>query len=359
MVTVDEEGKTRVRERYVVSAPLAGTLMRVNLKAGSPVIAGQTVLAVLEPGDPTLLNARERAEAEARVKAGEAAKNQAEARLNAARAAHELATAVLARVRRNAAAGAASPDELQTVESAAQVRAEEVRAAQFAERVAAFELDLARAALVRSDPKSALPADEARLEIRAPVSGKVLRVFRESAGFVTPGADLLELGDPTDLEMVVEVLSTDAVRIHPGARVIVERWGGPGPLAGRVRLVEPAAFLKVSALGVEEQRVNVVADFIDPPEERKTLGDAYRVEARIVVWEADEVVKVPAGARFREPGGGWAVFAVRDGVARLTPVDLGRDNGLEAEVRGGLAPGDRVVLYPSDRVKDGTRVTAR
>jgi HlyD family secretion protein len=358
-VTVDEEGKTRIRERYVVSAPLAGSLLRVQLKAGSPVTAYKTVLAVLEPGDPALLNAREKSEAEARVKAAEAAKQQAEARVEGARKEYDLAAGNLARVRQTHGSGAASAEELHTAEVREQVRAEEVRAAQFAARVAAFELELAKAALIRSDPKSLLPPEDSRLEIRAPVDGKVLRVFQESAAVVTPGTKILELGDPADLEMVIEVLSADAVRISPGNRVVVERWGGDAPLNGRVRLVEPAAFLKVSALGVEEQRVNVIADFADPVEKRQTLGDAYRVEARIVVWEADDVVKVPAGALFRGPGGGWAVFAVRDGRARLTPIEVGHTNGVEAEVRAGLAVGDRVVLHPSDRVKDGGRVGSR
>ncbi|HSQ57618.1 MAG TPA: HlyD family efflux transporter periplasmic adaptor subunit [Gemmata sp.] len=358
-VTVDEEGKTRIRERYVVSAPLAGSLLRVQLKAGTPVVAGQTVLAVLEPGDPAFLNARERAEAEARVKSGEAAKQQSDARVAAARKEYDLAAGNLARIRQSHAAGVASAEELHTAEIREQVRSEDVRAAQFAVRVAAFELELARAALVRSEPKSALPPEDRRLEIRAPVDGKVLRVFQESAAVVNPGTRILELGDPSDLEMVIEVLSTDAVKIAPGDLVVVERWGGEEPLAGRVRQVEPAAFLKVSALGVEEQRVNVIADFTDPLAKRKTLGDAYRVEARIVVWEANAVVKVPAGSLFRRPSGGWAVFSVQGGRARLTPVEVGRANGAEAEVRAGLVPGDRVVLHPSDRVKDGARVVGR
>ena len=358
-VTVDEEGKTRIRERYIVSAPLAGSLLRVLLKAGNPVVAGQTVLAIMEPSDPALLNAREKAEAEARVRAAEAAVQQAQARVAAARKEYELAAGNLARVRKSHESGVASADELQTAEVRERVRAEEVRASQFAERVAAFELSLARAAFRRTDPKSTLPPEDSRLDIRAPVDGKVLRVFQESAAVVSPGTKILEVGDPLDLEMVVEVLSTDAVKVSPGQRVVVERWGGTEPLEGRVRLVEPAAFLKVSALGVEEQRVNVIADFTDPPDKRKQLGDAYRVEARIVVWEAKDVVKVPAGALFRAPGSGWSVFAVRDGRAKIIPVSVGRSNGLEAEVLEGLAPGDRVVLHPSDRVRDGGRIIGR
>ena len=358
-VTVDGEGKTRIRERYVVSAPLAGSLLRVQLKAGNPVAAGKTILAILEPSDPELLNPREKAEAEARVKAAEAALQQAQARVSAAKQEYELAAGNLARVKKSYQSGATSADEVQMAEVREQVRAEEVRASVFAERVAAFELNLARAAFIRTNPKSALPPTESRLDILAPVDGKVLRVFQESAAVVTPGTRILEVGDPNDLEIVIEVLSADAVKVSPGDRVIIERWGGPEPLEGRVRLVEPAAFLKVSALGVEEQRVNVIADFTGPCDTRKPLGDAYRVEARIVVWETDDALKVPAGALFRAPGGEWAVFAVREGVARLTLVRLGRSNGLEAEVLEGLSAGDRVVLYPSDQIEDGVRVIAR
>jgi HlyD family secretion protein len=358
-VTVDEEGKTRIRERYVVSAPLGGTLLRVQLKAGHPVTADNTILAMLEPSDPAFLNVREKAEAEARVKGAESAVQMAQARLSAARKEHDLATGNLARVKKAHEGGVASADELHTAQVREQVRSEEVRAAQFAERVATFELNLARAALIRTGPRSALPPEGSRLELRSPVDGKVLRVFQESAGVVAPGAQILEVGDPTDLEMVIEVLSTEAVKISPGDRVIVERWGGLQPLAGRVRHVEPAGFLKVSALGVEEQRVNVIADFTDPLEKRKALGDAYRIEARIVVWEAVDAVKVPAGALFRDPSGQWAVYALRDGRATLTSVNVGRSNGLEAEVLDGLAPGDQVVLHPSDRVTPGVRIVGR
>jgi HlyD family secretion protein len=358
-VTVDEEGKTRIRERYVVSAPLGGSLLRVQLKAGSPVVAGKTTLAILEPSDPALLNPREKAEGLARVRAAEAAKTQAEIRVTAARKEYDLATGILARIRKSHEAGVASTDEYQTAQIREHVRAEEVRAAEFAARVAAFELELANAAFIRTQPRSALPPEDSRLVIPTPVDGKVLRVFQESAAVVAAGAKILELGDPADLEMVIEVLSADAVRIAPGNRVIVERWGGEQPLNGRVRLVEPAAFLKVSALGVEEQRVNVIADFTDPVEKRAQLGDEYRVEARVVVWEAGNVVKVPAGALFRGADGGWTVYAVRDGRVRRTPVDVGRSNGIEAEVRAGLAPGDQVVSHPSDRVKDGVKVVGR
>lgn len=355
VVTVTAEGKTRIRERYVVSAPLAGQLLRIRHRPGDPVSAGETVLAAIEPGDPSLIDARTKAEIEARVKATEAGRLQADAALQRARSAHDLARKQWERVK--GLRPAVSADELDTAEGKERVAADEVRAAEFAVRVAEFEHELAKAARTRTQPRLSADTDPERFEIRSPIGGLVLRVFQESAAVIPGGTRLLELGDPRDLEMEIDVLSTDAVKMKPGARVIVDHWGGPDPLAGRVRVVEPAGFLKVSALGVEEQRVNVIADFTDPLEKRKPLGDAYRVEARIVISEG-EAVKVPAGAVFRR-GSGWACFAVRDGRAKLTEVSVGRTNGLETEVVSGLGEGDAVVVHPSDRVQDGVRVVTR
>lgn len=357
VVTVNAEGKTRIREKYVVSAPLAGQLLRIRHRPGDPVTTGDTVLAVIEPGDPSLLDARAKAEIESKVKGTEAARQQAEAGLKRARSAHQLAASQWERVKRLRESGVASADEADTAEARERVAADEVRVAEFAVRVAGFEHELAKAALVRVQPRLSAEGDPERFEIRSPIGGLVLRVFQESAAVVAGGTRLLELGDPRDLEMEIDVLSTDAVKMRPGARVIVDHWGGPEPLAGRVRVVEPAGFLKVSALGVEEQRVNVIADFTDPLDKRKPLGDAYRVEARIVISEGD-ALKVPTGAVFRS-GAGWACFAERNGRAVLTAVTVGRSNGLDTEVLSGLAEGDMVVVHPSDRVKDGVRVVGR
>lgn len=355
VVTVSAEGKTRIRERYVVSAPLAGQLLRIRHRPGDEVTAGQSVVAVIEPTDPSLLDARAKAEIDARVKATDAARQQADAGLKRAKTAHDLARKQWERVK--GLGPSVSADERETAEAKERVAADEVRAAEFAVRVAEFEHEQAKAARVRTQPRLSADTEADRLDIRAPIGGLVLRVFQESEAVVTGGTKLLELGDPRDLEMEIDVLSTDAVKMKPGARVIVDHWGGPESLAGRVRVVEPAGFLKVSALGVEEQRVNVIADFTDPLEKRKPLGDAYRVEARIVISEG-EAVKVPAGALFRK-GTGWACFALRDGRAKLTEVSVGRTNGLETEVTSGLTEGDTVVLHPSDRVKDGVRVVTR
>jgi HlyD family secretion protein len=357
-VTVDEEGKTRIKERYVVSAPLAGRLRRIALKAGDPVEAGKTVVAVIEPSDPALLDARGLAEAVARVKAAEATAAQAVPNLERAKAALEFAQSDHRRVRQLRERGGSTQQDEENAELQVRTHSEELKAAQFAEQIANYELELARAALVRSRTDGDSASEPTNFEIRAPIDGRVLRVREESAGVVTPGTELITLGDPRDLEVEVDVLSSDSVAIKPGAPVRFEHWGGEQPLLGRVRLIEPAGFTKVSALGVEEQRVWVLADFVDPPAKREALGDGYRVEARIIVWHSDDVLKVPASALFRQ-GDEWAVFRDVDGHARLTGIKIGHNNGIEAEVLDGLAEGDVVIAHPSDKVVDGIRVRQR
>lgn len=356
-VTVDEDGRTRIKERFVVSAPLAGRLARITLKEGDAVRADTTIVAAINPTDPTLLDPRARAEAEARVRAAESGVEQASAMAASANAALELAQSERTRLEEAYASGAASPIELERVRSTTLVRLQEARAAQFAGDVAAFDLELAKAALVRGQDGDS--GDLAwRFEIRAPVDGRVLRVVQESAAVVSAGAPLIEIGDPTDLELVVDVLSRDAVGVRPGAAASLEQWGGESPLRGRVRLVEPSAFTKISALGVEEQRVNVIIDFADPPEARPGLGDAFRIEARITVWDEPSVLRVPTGALFRDAES-WAVFRVEEGRAAMRRVTIGRRNGETAQVLDGLGEGDEVIVYPSDRVRAGVRVGVR
>lgn len=357
-VTVDHEGKTRIKEKYVVSAPLAGRLLRVDIHPGDAVTARKTVLTAIEPADPALLDPRARAEADARVKAAEARQKQALARVERDKQAHELASHEYERAKALLATRAMSQEDYDRAEHRERVAHEELRVAQFLVLIADFELEQARAALLRTQPRDGTSPDAWRFEILSPIDGKVLRVFQESATIVTPGTRLLEVGDPADLECEIDVLSTDAVKIVPGATVLLEQWGGEQPLLARVRVVEPAGFMKLSALGVEEQRVWVIADFIDPPARRKTLGDGYRVEARIVVWERENVLKAPAGALFRHAEG-WAVFLAVNGRARLQPVRVGKNNGLEAEVLEGLQVGDAVILHPGDRIKDGTGIVPR
>lgn len=364
-VTVDEDGKTRIRERYVVSAPLAGRLLRIDLDPGDEVRAGETMLATIEPRDPELLDARAIAQAEARVKAAEAALEQMVPMLEKAEADQEYAEAELQRVRdartRNPQAVSASEVESKLLQFRTTTAL--LRSAKHNEEIARFELDQARAALIRSRPPEDISPGEQGTRgwdfmIRSPINGRILKVFQESTAVVNAGTPLLELGDPSDLEVEIDVLSRDAVKISAGAHVLLEHWGGDRVLQGRVRLVEPAAFTKISTLGVEEQRVYVIVDLLDPPQERTALGDGFRVEARIIVQEAHDVPKVPTSALFRI-GADWAVFRVNDGVALEQPVKIGLMNGLEAEMIEGLAVGDQVVVHPGDDVVDGTRIRER
>jgi HlyD family secretion protein len=353
LVTVDEEGQTRVRNRYVVASPAGGHLRRIEWKAGARLEAGVTVLAILETGGADLLDARGLAQGAARVRGAESAREQAGARHALAVATLEQARTDLRRAQSLSTQNIISNQELELALTNERVAAQEERATGFGLKVADYELEQARAVLIRAQPGEG--GEGATLKIVSPVNGRVLRVLQESARTVPAGTPLLEVGDPTDLEVRIDVLSRDGVAIAPGARVLLEQWGGEKPLEARVRLVEPSAFTKISALGVEEQRVYVIADFIDPVERRPTLGDGYRVEARIVRWSADNVLRVPAGALFQREGA-WQTFVIDGSRARLRTVQVGQSNGIETEVAGGLQEGERVIIYPGDRVADGSRV---
>ncbi len=340
-VTVNEEGKTRIRHRYVVSAPVAGLLRRIPFKAGAEVVSNQTVVAVIDPVPPNLLDARTRSLAQA-------SRDAAAANLEKARVALAYARSELRRAENLFAAKTLSAQELE---------AAQLREAAAVKDVAAAEASLQEAEARLADFGVHSPGATSRppVQVLAPAGTRILRVFEESSRVVPMGTPLVEIGDPTDLEVVVEVLSRDGAVILPGARVEFEQWGGPLPLIGRVRLVEPAAFTKISALGVEEQRVNVVADLVTPPEERSTVGDNFRVEARIVVWEAEQVLKVPVGSLFRR-GDGWSVFVLQNGRAHSRPVKVGRSSGIETQILEGLQENESVILYPGNRVRDGQRV---
>ena len=353
-VHVAEEGKTRIRNRYVVAAPVAGNMRRVTLNPGDPVEAGATVLTAIDPAPAPLLDPRARVQAEAVVSQIEASRQRASQSLAAARAALTLAEAERERVRSVRKDGTISDSDRDRIEADAAIKAAEVRAAEFALQVIDHELAQARAALER--PDAAATGD--LVEITAPVSGRVLHVMQESETFVTPGMAVLEIGDLSDLEIEAEILSRDAIAIQPGDPVEIEQWGGETALTARVRRVEPAAFTKISALGVEEQRVIVLCDLIDPPESARALGDRFRVEVRIAVWKDDDVLLAPAGALFRR-GNAWHTFVYRNGRAQLTALDAGRTDGRQTQILGGLEKGDRLLLHPPDTVDDGTRVTAR
>jgi HlyD family secretion protein len=357
-VTVDEDGKTRVKDRYVVSAPLTGQLSRIELEVGDCVQVGNTVLAVIQPADPALLDARLQAEAESRVKAAEAAQQQAAARLEAAQESQQLAAHEYKRAQNLVGTRAISQAEYDNAEHQMHIAEVMLRAAQFASQVAKFEVDLAKAAFVRTRVDGDPSNGTNRLEIRSPVDGRVLRIVQESAAVVDPGLPLIEVGNTRELEIEIDVLSADAAQIKPGARLYLQHWGGESPLLARVRRVEPSGFTKVSALGVEEQRVNVIADFDEPLERLQSLGDAFCVEARIVVWEKQDALKVPAGALFRRDSD-WAVYVCSNHRAELRQVKIGRNNGQEAEVVEGLHEGERVIAYPSDKVRPGVAVRAK
>ena len=351
-VTVDEDGRTRVTDRFVVSAPLAGTLGRIELQPGDPVRHGDAVARIVPLASP-LLDPRSRAESEARVAAAVAVRRQAQTVLERAGAAAGQAAREAARERALLGAGATAVRAAEQAELAERMRREEVASAEFGVKVAASELELARAALRRLDAPSAAAGEQ--LVVRAPVDGRVLRLDQKSEGVVQPGAAIMELGDPAAIEAVVDVLTIDAVRIQPGVPVLIEEWGGDSVLLGHVHRVEPSAFTRVSALGVEEQRVNVIVHFEGPPGGWRALGDGFRVETRIVVWEDGDVLQVPAGAVFRQ-GEGWGVYVAAGGRARLRTIKLGRRNDTAVQVLGGLEPGDTVVLYPGDNVRDGQRI---
>ncbi|HET9902659.1 MAG TPA: HlyD family efflux transporter periplasmic adaptor subunit [Xanthobacteraceae bacterium] len=353
VATVDEDGKTRIRERYVVSAPLAGRLTRIKLKAGDRVAVGDVVATIL-PTPAPFLDPRSRREAQERVGMTEAALDRARALVERAKAQAEQADQELKRTRTLVARGVSTQQALERAELAKSVADRDLRAAEFQLHAAEHELDQARALLARYDG-SEREVGEA-WTVTAPVNGVVLKVDQESETVVQPGTAVLEIGDAGDLEVVVDVLSTEAVEIRAGAQVTIENWGGEGTLEGRVRRVEPAAFTKISTLGVEEQRVNVLIDIVSPPERWRGLGDGFQVDARIAVYVADDAIIVPSGALFRR-GETWNVFVVENGRAQPRPVSVIRRSGRLAAIASGAAEGESVIVYPSDRIGAGVRVT--
>lgn len=341
LVTIDEEGETRVRDRYVVAAPVAGRVARISLREGNAVRPGGVVARVF----PAPLDPRTRAEARAQRDAAEDAQRAAATAVVQARLAHDQAHRAWQRAERMAVENAIAPAEREQAELEEATRARELESAEFRAQAATHDVELARATLAGA---------AGPLEIHSPVAGLVLRVYEPSERVVGAGAPLLEIGDPSRLEIIADLLSSDAVRVPAGARVLIAGWGGD-TLRGRVRLVEPSAFTKVSALGVEEQRVNVIADFLDSP---GSLADRYRVEIRVVTWQSDSVLTVPTSALFRQ-GDGWGVYVVAGGKARVRTVVVGHRTAFDAEILGGLDPGMVVVRHPSDRMTDGVRVAER
>lgn len=347
-VTVDQEGETRVHDRFVISAPVPGRLMRVDLEEGDPVRVNQIVARI----DPLPLNQREKEEVLARVATAEANLRQAKAREARARANAEQAGRDRDRAEHLAREGVISAQALDQARNADTTAAEERSAAEFSSQAAASDVNVARAGLVGIDTDSGKPRP--LVELRSPVSGRVLRIAEKSEHVVSAGTPILAIGEPGKLEIVTDVLSTDAVKIHPGDPVLLTGWGGDHPIPARVRLVEPSGFTKVSALGVEEQRVNVISDFVDGP---GPLGDGYRVEAHIVAWSGENVLLAPLSALFRR-GPQWSTFVVAGGRAVARDVEVGHRNVAAAEILNGLTPGERVIVHPPNNIAAGTRVRA-
>lgn len=355
-VTVEEEGRTRVKDRFVLSAPVSGYLRRIRLDVGNPVNRGQRV-ALLEPLRSTVLDPRSRAEAEATVAAAQAGLIAAEEKENAATADAEYAKVRLERNRKLYEGAYIAKDGLDQAESDAKRAAAIHLSSQAAVVAAKADLERARTSLGYSAAEKSVRLGQT-VEVRSPVSGRVLKLHRESEGVVNAGEPILDIGNPRNMEVKVEVLSADAVKIRNGMPVLFERWGGEKPLSGKVRAVEPAGFTKISSLGVEEQRVLVIAEFTSPPKDWEGLGDAYRLDTSFIIWEAPDVLQAPASAIFRK-GDGWAVFVVENKKARLRTVEVGQRNGLTAELVSGIREGETIITHPDENIREGVPVRVR
>lgn len=353
MVTVEEEGRTRVIDRYVISAPVSGVTCRQQLKVGDKVQQGQ-ILLTISPLESQVLDARSRAQAEAQQQAAEAAFNAAQEQARAAAAAARLAQNELHRLQPLLQQSMISRDDFDRARTAVQTTTAAQRSADFNVETARYELEAASSLLEYSAANS--PGEPAeRVSVRSPIDGRILKINRQCEGPVTTGEPLLEVGDPRALEVEVDVLSADAVKIKPGMQVLFERWGGEQPLEGIVRIVEPVGFTKTSALGVDEQRVLIISDFLSPAEAWSSLGDGYRVEARFILWQQQDALQVPASSLFRHDGG-WSVFVVEGDSAARRLVEVGQRNGLFAQIIQGVEIGEQVIIHPGDDVDDGVSV---
>jgi HlyD family secretion protein len=355
-VTVSSEGKTRVKEEYAITAPVAGRLLRVELKAGDQVEADKTLIATIEPPPPQFNDVRSQAEIEAKVQAAESALQQARVDLDRTRAQLGFAEADVARYKDLAARGITPGRTMEQYYLEAAIKRTAVQIAQRAVDQKTSELQQITASLMGPGGAQA-DAQQRPVEVRSPITGRVLNVLQASETVVPPGQTILTMGDPKDIEVMLEMLSEDAIKVHAGDPATLEAWGGP-PLHTRVRLLEPFGYTKISALGIEEQRVRVLMDFTDPPEKWSMLGHGYRVVGKVQIWDGKHVLELPMGALFRD-GPRWAVYKLEEGRARLQHVELGHLNDTEAEVLSGVAEGDQVILHPSDRIYEGVPVRPR
>ena len=355
-VTIEEEGRTRVIDRFIISAPVDGVACRVRLDVGDTVEKDQVLLNI-SPLEARVLDPRSRAEAEARVAAAKSALELARHQAEAAKASANFYRSELKRLTPLAEQGVISKGAFDKAKMDLLTADEALRSSRHGVEVAKYEQEAAETALKYS--AGTVEGDPAvRVPVRSPIDGKILEMPHECEGPVTTGQELLVIGDPGQLEVVVDLLSADAVRVKPGMSVLFERWGGDGSLQGRVRTIEPFGFTKISALGVEEQRVNVIADFTSPQEQWQRLGDGYRVEAQFVIWQEEQVLQVPASSLFRL-NEGWALFVVEHKRAVLRKVKVGQRNGLIAQILEGVKEGDVVVNHPSDEISNGVRITER
>ncbi|MCG8018596.1 MAG: HlyD family efflux transporter periplasmic adaptor subunit [Candidatus Thiodiazotropha sp. 'RUGA'] len=358
VVTIDEEGETRVRDVFTLSAPISGRAMRIEAEVGDKVIANETLLAEIEPIDPTLLDPRSEAQARADIRAAEANRILAEAAVKEARVELDFALSELNRSRRLHEEAVISARELESVQRTYQTRQAALETAVANRQARQAELDRANAQLISpTQPRSNSEACQC-VPIRAPVNGRILKIQHKSEGVVSAGEPLLEIGDPDKLEIVADLLSSDAIKVEPGQQVYIENWGGDQTLNGVVRRVEPFGFTKVSALGIEEQRVNVIIDFTSPHTEWNRIAHGYQVDARIVLWRGKQVLKIPLTALFRD-GTQWSVFIEQDGMAEQRQITIGYRTGFEAEVTKGLSPGERIIVHPSDKIKQGVLLEGR
>jgi len=354
-ITIEEEGRTRVVDRYVISAPVDGVACRQNLDVGDEVTQGQVLLGIT-PLESQVLDPRSRAQTKAQVAAAESAVHAAEQQAEAAEAAAKLAVIEHKRLKPLVEKGVISTDAYDKAATQVQTTAAAQRSADFQVEVARYELQAATTVLEYTAADRGEPAE--RMPVVSPIDGRVLKVVRECEGPVRTGDSLLEVGDPTVLEVEVDVLSADAVKIKPGMKVLFERWGGEAPLEGIVRIIEPVGFTKISALGVEEQRVLIISDFTSPAEQWQRVGDGYRVEAKFILWHQDDVLQIPASSLFRYQQG-WAVFVIENNHAKRRVVKVGQRNGLTAQILEGANEGEQVVNHPSDDVEDGRGVKQR
>jgi HlyD family secretion protein len=356
-VTIEEEGRTRLKDRFVITAPTVGYLERVKVKVGDAVRKGQVVL-VLEPLRSPVLDSRSRAEATATNTAAAAALNAAIERESASAADADYMEKRLERLKNLYAKGSIAKDQYDQIEAETKKSRAIQRSAKAAVEVSRSDLDRAKT-LLQNYSSDKNTASQNKAYVSSPVGGNIFRIYRESEGAVNVGEPLMEIGNSKNLEIRVEVLSSDAVKIKKGSTVFIKRWGGEGTLEGVVRIIEPSGFTKISSLGVEEQRVLVIADITTAPEKWRALGDGYRLEAHFVVWEGKDVLHVPTSCLFRVGKDDWAVFVEENGKARQRIVKTGQRNGLTAEIISGLAEKEKVVTHPDDSISEGTRVRAR